>query len=389
VRQTQKIDAATPAFAFPLDLYFRVGGEDRYVTVDVSAARHEFTFPFSSEPAVFCVDPRGGLLKTLTVRAPRTLLREQARSGPTALARLVAVEELSRQPGPDVVEVLEQVLKKEAEFWMVRQAAAQGLGKMQTEVGLQALLRAEKGGVAPARVLAAVLEGLGDYVASPEAHAAVLRHATPGTRLYVQLAAVAALGKLRANPELVAASIAALETAARKPARRAVRAAAFRAMVALDDPRLYETAFEQAQPARDGELRAQIVPVLGRLGRHDGLRDRSRTTLTAWLYEPEPSIQAAAAAGLGALGDPRALADLERIRNSVRSESLRQAAAEAIQAIQRPEDPKRATAGLLERLGVLEKQNQELERKLRELANKVEALQQPSKGQPRKPASNN
>src|SRR5260370_33749217 len=153
------------------------------------------------------------------------------------------------------------------------------------------------------------------------------------------MAAVAALGRLRAKPELLDQSLQVLTAAARKPTRRAVRVAALHALAALDDPRSYEPVFEMAQ-AGDDELRSQVIPILGRLGRNDKLRDRTRKALTAWLYDPERSAQLAAVAGLGALGDPRSIADLERIRNSGRSESLRHDARAAIEAIQRPENPK-------------------------------------------------
>jgi aminopeptidase N len=379
VRQTQKIDAATPAFAFPLDLYFRVGGEEKNITVAVSDARQEFTFDFPSEPALFCVDPKGGLLKTLVVKAPRALLRQQAQDGPTSLSRLMAVEELSKQSHPDAVEVLEQTLGKESEFWMVRQEAARGLGKMQTEAALQALLRAEKKSIAQARVLAAVLEALGNYIASPEAHATVLKYVAMGKKLYVEIAAVSALGRLRANAALIEQSLKALQSAARKPTRRAVRSAALRALAALDDPRSYATVVELAQPGHNDELRSQVIPILGRLGRHDDLRDRTREILTAWLYDPDRSAQAAAVASLGALGDPRAIADLKRIHNSVRDESLRKAAQRAVEAIQRPENPKQATTALIQQLGAIEKQNQELEKKLKDLSDKLDALKESPK----------
>jgi aminopeptidase N len=374
VRQTQKIDAATPAFAVPLDLYFRVGGEDHYVTEPLTDARHEFTYDFASEPAVFCVDPRGGLLKTLTVHLPRAMLCEQARTGPTALTRLLAAEELGRQPGPDTVRVLEEVVRKKSEYWMVRQRAARALGRVQTGLALRALLRAERDDLGAPRVLAGVVEALGRYPASREAHEAVLRHAKPAARLYVEMAAVSALGGLRSDPGLVGKSLRVLERAARKPTRRAVRGAALQALAALDDPRSYEAVLRLAQPGRGDELRGQAVTVLGRLGRHDGLRDQTRAALTAWLDDPDRSIQAAAAAGLGALGDPRALADLERLRGSARAESLRRAAEQAIAAISRPQDPKGATAGLSKRLAAIEKKNQELEKRLKDLADKLDAL---------------
>jgi aminopeptidase N len=383
LRQAQKIDKATPAFAFPLDLVFRVGGEDKTIPVSVGDARHEWTFDFACEPALFCVDPAGRLLKTLAVKAPRAMLCRQAQDGPTALSRLMAVEELGRQSGPQAVEILAQVLGKGTEFWMVRRAAAEGLGRMQTEAARAALLRAEKRNVAHPRVLAGLLLALGGYVISPEAHATVLRYAGSSKSLDVETAAVSALARLRASPELAEKSLRALQTAAQKPTRRAVRGAAFAALAARDDPRSFETVIQLAQPGGDDELRDQAIRVLGRLGRHEGLRDRTRTALTAWLDDSDGSSQEAAATALGALGDPRAIADLERVYSSVRQASVRRSARAAIEAIRRPEDPKTATAGLVERLAAIEKHNQELEKTLKKLSDKLDALEKAAQ----KPAS--
>jgi aminopeptidase N len=380
VRQTQKIDAATPAFAFPLDLYFRADGAERAVTVNVTDARHEFTFDFPAAPELFCVDPRGGLLKTLEVAAPRALLCRQIRSGPTALARLMAAEALGNQSGPEAIEALQQALTDENEFWMVRRAAAASLGKMQTTAARQALLAAEQKGVTNPRALAALVSALGTYTVSPDAHAAVLRYAEGHKSLDVQTAAVAALGRLRAGPDLVSRNVQVLETAAKKPARRAVRQAALQALGVLDDPRSFEVVFELAQPGGDDELRERAITALGRLGRRDAVRDRTRAALAAWLDDPDESAQAAAAAGLGALGDPRAVADLERVRASGRPEEVRAATRLAIEAIRRPEDPKQATSALVERLEAIEKQNRELDARLKELLQKLDAM----KGQPGK-----
>ena len=125
--------------------------------------------------------------------------------------------------------------------------------------------------------------------------------------------------------------------------------------------------------SRDDELRGQAISLLGRLGRGEEVREHARTILTAWLYDPDRAEQIAAIGALGELGDPRSLADLERMRTGARGEDVRKAAESAIDAIKRPEDPKRATSGLIDRLDTLEKQNQEMEKKLKALTERLDA----------------
>lgn len=374
VRQTQKTDSATPAFSFPLELAFRAGGTLHPKTVRIADARHEFTFDFPSEPDLFCVDPEGGVLKTLEVSAPHTLTVHQVREGPTALARLMAAEALAKPAGPEAVAALQETLADEKEFWMVRKAAAASLARLNTFASRQALLAAEAKGITNPRALAGLIEALANLTSSAEAHTVALKYAANHPSLDVQTAAVASLGLLRATPELVTRSIETLQKVAQKPTRQAVRQAAFRAIAALDDPRPFETVVKLAQPGDDDLLRDQAIETVGRLGRRDALRDRARELLTSWLDDPDEPAQRAAAVGLGALGDPRSIMHLERVRASGRPEEVRSAARQAIDAIRRPEDPKQATAAMLERLGAIEKQNQELDARLKELLKKIDDL---------------
>jgi aminopeptidase N len=385
IRQTQKIDTATPAFALPVDLYFKADGQEKIITVNLSGVRHEFTLPFAAEPSIFCVDPQGVLLKTLAMAVPRTMLRAQAEHGPTAVSRLTAVTQLATHSGSEVCDTLERVLKDESEFWMVRRAAALGLGKMQTEESLAALLRAEKQGIQQPRVLAGLVEALGGYVASPEAHATVLKHAQLEPKLYVQMAAVAALGRMRAAPALVEKSLLTLGLIAKGPTRRAVRGAAIQALAALGDAIGHELLTVLAQPERHDELRQQMLPALGRLGRQEKLRNATLMMLMQWLDDPDRSIQSASANALGQLGDPRSIADLERIRTSARGEAIREAAQRAIAAIQQRPAAREGSPTVLERLTAIEKHNQELDRKLKRLDDALRKLEKPPTGQPGKP----
>lgn len=378
IRQTQKTDANTPAFVVPLDLFFQVDGKVQTNRVTAREARQEFTFPFPSQPKLFCVDPAGAVLKKLKVKAPQSLIIEQVRNGPTALSRWLAVDALRQEAVSEVTKAFEGALFDEKAYWAVRASAAEALGEAQSEDALAVLLRAERELKTPQRIVAAVLEGLGNYTVSREAHEAVLRHAGTEQGLYVQYAAITALGRLRGSTELTERSRDALIKAAQKDSRRYVRRATFGALRSFEDAAVYDAILALSKPGLDDELRPDAVRLLGRLGRDEKHRDATRKLLTGWLSESDHSVQAAAARALGELKDPRAIADLERVQSSAQPEEIRSAAQDAIAAIRRPDDPKQSVSGLLDRLATLEKQNQQLEKKVKELTEKVDASSKPA-----------
>lgn len=361
VRQTQKFDSETPAFAFPLDVYYRAAGEDQRRTVEIRDARHEFRFPAATDPELFCVDPDGGLLKTLTVKIPDAMLRRQAEHGPTALARLMSVTDLAQKADAETIELLKRVVCREDEFWMVRAAAARGLGAQQTPEALAALLEAHTAAVAAPRARSALVEALGRYRHSAAAHTAVLDVAQREPGLYVEIDAVSALGRMRGERDLVERSAKWLRGLVQGPARRAVRQRAVPALAALDDPEANEKLWELAQPGADPEVRANAIATLGRISLK---RERTLPTLTAWLDEPDPEIQAASAGALGSLGDPRSVSDLVRLRDSARSAHVRDAASGALAALRRAPPAEESRGALIERLQGIEEKNQALEKQL-------------------------
>ena len=67
---------------------------------------------------------------------------------------------------------------------------------------------------------------------------------------------------------------------------------------------------------------------------------------------------------------------------------MRRAAQDALAELRRPADPRQATSALLERLMTIEKQNQNLEKKIKELASRLDGPKKASKrGQPHPPGS--
>lgn len=371
VRQTQKIDSTTPAFTCPLELHFQVAGCDTNTTVELRGTHHDFAWQLPAEPTLFCVDPHEALLKTLTVNVPRAMLEEQARHGPTALSRFLALETIGKEGRAADIPLLEQTLKNDSEFWTVRRLVAEQLGRWQNEASLRVLLEVEHGGISNARVLSAVIEAMPNFAVSAEAHETVLKYAEPTQPLEVQTAAIRALGGMRASPEFTDRGRKLVLAAAQKPSRRFVRLAAFGSLRALGDTNAYSAVLAMAQPARGDELRGEAIRLLGRLGRADELRGSTRMTLTTWLEDPDRPAQLAAIDALGELGDPRSLPDLERLRGGSQAD-VRNTAEAAIATLRRPEEPRRSIDGVIDRLDTLERQNQELQKRLKTLSDRLD-----------------
>lgn len=372
IAQTQKIDAETPAFVFPLDLWFEIEGEPIRKTVDVRDPRQEFRFKFSAEPSGFCVDPEGGLLKTLQVRMPRSLLARQAVSGPTALARLMAVEQLAGQPQAENLRLLDRIVADEDQFWMVRKAAAAGLGRQQTDAALAVLLRVGGQNIENDRVRAAVVEALAHYSASPRAHQALLAAAEPGDSLEVEMALAAALGRMRGGPDLVDRSRRVLLDYLATGSRRAVRERAFGSLAELADPEAARAVWRAAQPGADPDSRPHAIRALGRSNAAGVPRERTFAALVAWLDDPDAEAQAAAATALGDWGDVEAIGHLVRLRDSARSKAVRDAAGGALTSLRRPRDPERSLDAVIRRIEALEQQNRTLEAGLERLLRRLE-----------------
>jgi aminopeptidase N len=370
VAQTQKIDADTPAFVFPLELYFRAGEDDVSVTVEVEKPRHELTYDFASAPAQFVVDPRQRLLKTVSVDLPRSLLIEQARRGPTTTARLDAVEALAEEARPEAARALADVLADPAAFWGVRAEAAEGLGRMQRDEALDGLLRSAR--TEHPRVRAAVREALGHYPLSAEAHEILLEDEDADVE--AAGATISSLGNMRSRPELVDRSVERLRAAVAPSSRRWVRQRALAAIRELGDPRLFDTVLAIAQPGRDDDLRSAAIRTLGIMGARTDVEPPPRETLTRWLDDPDRTAQRAAATALGQLGDAEALADLHRLAESARGEEARRAARDAMDAIRQGAGAKAAAAVAAERIDELEEQGRALEEKLTELERRLESL---------------
>ncbi|HST89532.1 MAG TPA: M1 family aminopeptidase [Ktedonobacterales bacterium] len=310
VTQTQPTDDRTPLFVTPVDLGFLVpDGDDatpddpnvkltlQTIRVTVEEANQTFYVPLPRRPFSVRFDQGGWLVKTLDFERPSELSRVQLRHDPDVLGRIEAAEALGKLGDARSVDALAAALTAEP-FWAVRAAIADALAAQKSARALDALLAALE---ASYQALPTRREADGTF-ALPDLSAATTNE------LRARRAIVAALGAFRA-PER--AALAARAAAALTPIVRDgdpsyyVSAAAATALGKTRVPGAYDTLLARVDtPSWNEAIRTGVFAGLGELG-----DPRAVDVLAEWTRDQSKPMDARAAAA----GGLRALAATKRV----------------------------------------------------------------------------
>jgi aminopeptidase N len=371
-KQTQHIDRRTPAFVVPIDLYFAWEGGVDTVTFQLEKRSDAYRRKFSSQPTMFCVDPHAGLLAKLEVKMPRGMRVRLLKDGPTAVARMDAARDLAEHTSPDVVAGLTACLSREEEFWRVRSAAADSLGRIRTDAARDALLAAltEGKGIVEPRVRRAAVDALGNYRYDDLAVAALVRFARGDPSYGVEQTATRALGRVRAHGAIDVI----VENLERPSRYDRLLLAALEALAELEDNRGLEPAIKTASYGSAYRTRPRAIGLLPRfVGDDDAARKRVRDALVRMLDDPQPSALRAAIRALGELGDTQAIGPLQQrarqrgARGRLTEESLRKLVHDAVDQIRSRTKESPAVRSLREETREMRKELDELRRRMEKL----------------------
>jgi len=130
-RQTQRIDADNPAYAFSLPILVTYAdGEHEYLWLDTDTRSAERAFTLREKPTKVVLDPRATVPATSRVTTELAWLAEQLRTGPTPYAQLVAAESLAAMGGFDAARALAASVAARKTDPLVRAASARALTEM-------------------------------------------------------------------------------------------------------------------------------------------------------------------------------------------------------------------------------------------------------------------
>jgi aminopeptidase N len=384
VRQAQQLDGTTGLFSFPVEvaLLDERGAATRQRLPLLARPLQELYLPSPRRPRTVVFDPRGVLLKTLEFDKPAAEWSEQLRAPLPLAARLDAARALGELGGGEAVAALGDALLHDR-FFGLRQVAAAALARIGSETALAALRPGA--GDPDARVRAAALAGFGSFPEHPELIAPLVRALESDASYRARAAAAGALGRFEDRREQVTPPL--LRALGQSSFLEEVPRAALRALVELDAPQAFGQARRLSRygspPAGRADAMLALASCAAR-GRGEARRREARQTLEGYLDDPDFEVRAKVPEALVELGDTAAIPALQRSLRAEIQDEQRHPREEALRQLRELAAKPSANPTLEERVRQIERANEVLEQRLRELQQERAA---PSAAPPGKPPS--
>ncbi len=325
VDQAQKIDAATPAFRFSLPVVVRMAGgtggtaNEKTFMVDVTEKSTVFRTVLDGPPTIVAVDPNLYVLKTMTEDKPLSLWVEQAKNGPTIVARHAAVQALGKTDSPENIALLSQIVRDDKVRYSLRNTAVDALAGYGSAEAKEALLGIVKAGVAEAKVRSTLVDKLAKFEKDKVVDL-LADFATNDPSYATRVAAIEGLATLKAmeKADLIVSLV------DYQSQHDQVRSAALRALGDLDDARGLDLGMKYAAYGFVDRSRPTAINCVGKLAKHD--KDKAVAFLLGLLSDPESRSMGAAGGALADLGDDRATEPLRAMSQTHRDPEVRKRA---------------------------------------------------------------
>jgi len=385
VQQNQEVNANVLLFKFALPIRFngKFGTENR--SIEVSRKQEDFYFPLASAPELVRVDPDYTLLAKTRFNVPPQMLDAQLDDNSDVMGRLLAVEQLGSRQDKESIGKLKKVLGSDS-FYGVRVEAARALRSIHTEDALAALLGSCS--QTDARVRRTVIENLGGFY-DPKACDSGFKVVREEKNPDIVTTALRDLGGY-ARPELNEVLLKSLKS---DSFRNRVADSAIAAMRLQDDTAYIQPLLETLRTREEAFTSygfSQGLDTLAYLDRHEDKKEAVRQFLMQQLANPKRTVQIGAINALGTLGDPKAIAALEKFAQATADSPQRGAAQRAVASLRADRKPVDDFKNLRQEVLDLQKANRDLRKEMDDLKKRIQtggpgASQAPGNAKPRKP----
>jgi aminopeptidase N len=330
VKQTHKVEGATPLFRMPAALALDVDGARRRVEIEVSEQQHTFYVSCESEPGQAIFDPGKALLARVKSEKPVPMWIAELAGAELAIDRVHAARELGTRGGARATEALVEALGGDRS-WTVQAAAADALGKLRSDTARDALIAAVETTKHP-RARRSVVRALGQFRGDEKAGAALAEVVERGDASYfVEAEACLSLGRTRwpVAGELLR------QAAERDSFIDVIRQHAYRGLAEARDEEAISFLLEATQYGKVSHGRRAAVAALAELvrGRRDRAEREVRERIEELLRDTDFRVQFAALESLAVLADPASVPALRDVVDRELDGRLRRRAREIVRDI--------------------------------------------------------
>jgi aminopeptidase N len=369
IKQNQKLSENVLLFNFPLTVRFKSskGTADR--TAQVTRKEEDFYFGLEAAPEAVRLDPEYTILAKVAFNVPAPMLRAQLKDQADVIGRLQAIEQYADKHDQETIAILKQTMNEDP-FYGVRIAASRALRSAHTDRAREALEASLK--QTDARVRNQVVSDLGSfYWAEGGSTAGTLVEGEHNPE--IQATAIRSMGAY-AQPQVQPVLLKYLKS---DSYRNELANAAIGAMRDQDDP-TYISPLVEVLGSRETNFTsfgfARGLGALAYLARNQENKDQVREFLLREVNHKKRAVRVASIDALGTLGDPKALAVLEKFA-AASKENREQAAAErAVTTLRAGRKPVDDFKNLRQEVLDLQKANRDLRKEMDELKKKLEAL---------------
>lgn len=369
ITQNQRLSDDVLLFNVPMTLRFLTPSNviDRTITVRQKA--EDFYFPLPTAPTVVRLDPELTVLAKISFNAPTPMLLAQLTNRSDMLGRLIAVEQLGERRERSAVGQLTMALTNDS-FHGVRMAAVHALRQIGSEDVFAALCASTR--QKDARVRRAVVDGIAGFYreASRDQLLARLRDEKNPDIAAGMLRAVGAYQQPAIRElllrQLQSESFQNIMADAAIAAMRSQDDAAYVAPL-LDELRRRESAFTSGGFAR-------ALDTLAFLARNETNKTEVREWLLAQLNSKKERVQLGAIGALATLGDPKAVAALEKFTTGAKDARETKAAERAVGELRAGRKPAAELGPMRDEMSNLQRENRDLRKEMDELKKKFDAM---------------
>ena len=368
VQQTQKIGDNVLLFHVPLPVRFKVDGQAVNHALPITKLAEDYYFPLAKAPQIVRIDPDLTLLAKITFAPPTGQLHAQLADATDALGRQQAVELLAKRKDKTSVEKLTHVLRNDS-FYGVRIAASRALRGIATDAAYEAL--AGSTDQPNAKVRSQVVS---DIASQPKTgtlpHLKRILDNEKNPAIRAQIVSRLAGHEDRQANRLINQAL------GQASFRNQIADAAISALRKQDKPgniNKIRAALENNKAKFTTRGYANALRAVAFLGRNHRNKTELREFFAGHIHNPKRRVALAAIESLGQLGDPRAIAALEKFTANAEGDPYRRAAEQAIEKIRAARKPSDDYKNLRKEVADLKQSNSKLTKELTDLKKRFDA----------------